>query len=124
MQSVYDGQRLFCSSRLKLGFLASVQVFKTGVDEWLKLCQNFSLLARQYCLDAQSPAGDKKKSKGKCPKKGGKSDQARQDQPAVEQILGLRLGDSAKRGTKGVSFVLLRRPQTCLALKPDMARRK
>ena len=123
MQSVYHVQRLFHAPCPKHEFHASVQVFKTGVDEWLKLCQYFALLAHQYCPDVQSPAGNKKKSKGKCPGKG-KSDKAKQDQPAVEQILGLRLGDSAKRGTKGVSLVLLCRPKTCLTLKPDMARRK
>ena len=102
--------------------LASVQVFKTGVDEWLKLCQYFALLAHQYCPDVQSPTGNKKKSKGKCQRKGGRSNKAEQDLPAVEQILGLQLGDSAERGKSGLTFVLLYRPMTWLTLKPDVVR--
>ena len=100
--------------------LASAQVFKTGVDEWLRLCQYFALLAYQYCPDVQSP---QKKSKGKCPKKGGKKDKAEQNLPAVKQILGLQLGDSAERGKSGTADVLLFRQMTWLTPKPDVARR-
>ena len=98
-----------------------MQVFKSGVDEWLKLCQYFALLADQYCQDIPYPAGNKKKSKGKLPKKGGKSDKAKRDLPAVEEILELRLGDSAERGKTGVAFVLLCTPATWPILKPDVA---
>lgn len=91
----------------------SVQVFKTGVDEWLKMCQYFAQLAHQYCPDAQSPSASKKKRKGKDTKKVGKGDKSKQDLPAVEEILGLQLGDSARRGKSGMVFALPCRPMTC-----------
>lgn len=90
-----------------------MQVFKTGVDEWLKMCQCFAQLAHQYCPDAQPPSSGKKKGKGRYTKKGGKGDKSKQDLPAVEEITGLQLGDSARRGKSGMAHALLCRPATC-----------
>lgn len=82
-----------------------MQVFKTGVDEWLKLCQYFALLTYQYCSDVASPAANKqKRSKGKGTAKGHKGEGPKQNVPAVESILEVQLGDSAKRGKSGMHF--------------------
>ena len=78
------------------------------MDEWLKLCQYFALLTRQYCPDVHSPAANKQKrnnkSKSKCKgaAKGRKGEGSKQDVPAVESILEVQLGDSAKRGKAGM----------------------
>lgn len=81
-----------------------LQVYKTGVDEWLKLCQLFEPLVRQYCKKAPPPMHKtkaSKSSKAATQQKALKS--ADKLKAAVESIGGVRLGDSAKRGKTGES---------------------
>lgn len=75
------------------------------MDEWLKLCQYFALLTHQYCPDVHPPAAAKqKRNKSKGAAKGGKGGGSKQDVPAVERVLEVQLGDSAKRGKSGMHF--------------------
>ncbi|KAL3146940.1 hypothetical protein ABBQ38_014910 [Trebouxia sp. C0009 RCD-2024] len=94
----------YCQN-MTLSFRANypeTEVFRTGVDEWLKLCQYFALLTHQYCPDVHPPAAAKqKRNKSKGAAKGGKGGGSKQDVPAVERVLEVQLGDSAKRGKSG-----------------------
>ena len=76
-------------------------MFNQGVDEWLKICQLFEVLAHKYCPGVpplQHRAKASKASKAgqqQTPKAGGKA------KPAAEGIEKLRLGDDANRGKSG-----------------------
>ena len=97
----------------------AIQVFKTGVDEWLRLCKCFHVLVRQHLhgedvsfedLDddddtphSQSPAQAQKKAKRKAAVLGPDDVRASsKGAPPVVSIEWMRLGDDAERGVKGM----------------------
>lgn len=97
------------------------QVYKMGVDEWLQMCRLFETLVVQLCqgLPDGQPAKAKKggkspqkplhasaakvdgKSKGKTKAAKAQAPEACKPKTAAEGLHGIRLGDSAERGTKG-----------------------
>lgn len=105
-------------------------MFKTGVDEWLRLCQLFTVLVLKHCGDVDIDVDHKQlpplvpTAKGKAAAAKGrgaavkgnvtaakgaaaagdgapKGAGAKKDLPAVESIEGIRLGDCAERGKSG-----------------------
>lgn len=105
-------------------------MFKTGVDEWLRLCQLFTVLVLKHCSDVDLDVDQKQlpplvpTAKGKAAAVKGKGAAvkgnvtaakgtaaagdggpvgagAKKDLPAVEGIIALRLRDCAERGKSG-----------------------